>query len=196
MLFRSGDCSGGSDFDQDGDGWDSADYGGEDCDDTNASASPGLEEVTGDGVDNDCDGEIDEGLSTKDVDGDGYSEATGDCDDTDATVNPDATEIWYDGIDQNCDGNDLDQDGDGYSYAYDCDDTNAAAYPGAAEVWYDGVDEDCDELSDYDQDYDGYDSVDYGGTDCDDTNFSVNPAATDTPYDGIDSDCEIGRAHV
>ena len=52
------DCQGGSDYDADGDGYDSADYGGEDCVDLGASATranPGLPEVCGDNIDNDCD---------------------------------------------------------------------------------------------------------------------------------------------
>ena len=127
-----------------------------------------------------------------DADADGHTSADyggDDCDDARSDVYTGAEETWYDGIDQDCDGNDTDQDGDGWTLAYDCDDTDAAAYPGATEVWYDGADEDCDGLSDYDQDFDGYDSADYGGVDCDDTEFSVNPAAVDTPYDGVDSDC-------
>ena len=55
------DCSGNNDFDQDGDalGWDL--YGGTDCDDTNPDVKPGVSE-TCDGIDDDCDGEVDEGL--------------------------------------------------------------------------------------------------------------------------------------
>ena len=34
----------------------------------------------------------------------------------------------------------------------------------------DGIDSDCDGASDFDQDGDGEDSADYGGTDCDDIN--------------------------
>jgi large repetitive protein len=52
-------CDGETDYDDDGDGYVSADYGGEDCDDTTAWNSPDREEVYGDGVDNDCDGLID-----------------------------------------------------------------------------------------------------------------------------------------
>ena len=48
----------------------------EDCDDQDPTAGPGLEELC-DGVDNDCDGDIDEGLTTAwwpDEDGDGYGD--------------------------------------------------------------------------------------------------------------------------
>jgi uncharacterized delta-60 repeat protein len=98
-------------------------YGG-DCDDDNAATHPNAVE-TCDGKDNDCDGQIDEGLPTKtwytDADHDGYgANATahvgcmappgtgwilvgGDCDDANAGVHPGATEIC-DGIDNNCNG--------------------------------------------------------------------------------------------
>ncbi|HAD12429.1 MAG TPA: hypothetical protein DCF33_08315, partial [Saprospirales bacterium] len=44
-----------------------------DCDDNNAAINPGAQEVC-DGVDNDCDGQVDEGVKTTyyaDADGDG-----------------------------------------------------------------------------------------------------------------------------
>ncbi|GDX78739.1 hypothetical protein LBMAG42_05500 [Deltaproteobacteria bacterium] len=57
------DCDGASDYDQDGDGADAIAYGGTDCDDTDpTSATGGAEEPNG--LDDDCDGEIDEGLYT------------------------------------------------------------------------------------------------------------------------------------
>ena len=112
-----------------------------DCDDNDAAAYPGNTEIE-DGIDNNCDGEIDEGFLPdlpwyEDSDGDGYgnpdmlliaqTQPTGyvdnadDCDDTDVDINPDATEI-FDGQDNNCDG-DVDEgftiwyqdaDGDGF----------------------------------------------------------------------------------
>jgi len=50
------DCDGGTDYDQDGDGYLSDNHGGDDCDDTNGGVNPGATEVTGDGIDSDCDG--------------------------------------------------------------------------------------------------------------------------------------------
>ena len=96
-----------------------------DCDDTDPAVNPAAAEVC-DGIDNDCDGQTDEGVQTtyyRDADGDtygvtgsttlactlppGYSAIDGDCDDTADTVYPGAEEICGDGIDQDCDGSDL-----------------------------------------------------------------------------------------
>ena len=68
--------------DRDGDG---ASEDGGDCDDRDPWVSALLPEYP-DGLDNDCDGEIDEDTSVSDDDGDGLSEADGDCDDEDASV--------------------------------------------------------------------------------------------------------------
>lgn len=97
-----------------------------------------------------------------------------------------------------------DEDGDGHDVVGaeggdDCDDTNPEAYTGAEEIWYNGEDENCDGLSDWDQDYDGYESSVYnddpsdGGGDCQDTNPEYHPGALDEPYDNRDTDCD-GRS--
>jgi hypothetical protein len=92
-----------------------------DCDDSDAAVHPGAQEAPTDGLDNDCDGEVDEtSYWYEDADGDGYgnpavetiaeSQPTGyvsdntDCDDSDPNVNPGADEISDDGIDNDCDG--------------------------------------------------------------------------------------------
>ncbi|MFH1469263.1 MAG: putative metal-binding motif-containing protein, partial [Pseudomonadota bacterium] len=133
------DCDGASDYDADGDGHDSATWGGDDCDDSDAATYPGAPDAPYDGVINDCDA-----ADEYDADGDGHdAERYGgdDCDDHASAVHPGATEIWYDGIDQDCDGNDDDQDGDGWPLTTDCDDTDPAAWPGAP-----GWSEDCEPL--------------------------------------------------
>jgi hypothetical protein len=187
-----------------------------DCDDTVATTYPGADEYCN-GVDDDCDGTVDEDDAVDavewyaDTDGDGYGDATvtdtecyepsgyiaddSDCDDSDATVYPGAPEVPYDGIDQDCSGDDeCDVDEDGFiaeeCEGDDCDDANSDINPDAAETWYDGVDGDCDDGSDYDADGDDFDSATYGGEDCDDADADTYPGAPDEPYDGEITDCD------
>lgn len=151
-----------TDADQDGyDNCSIGDYGDDgkaiDCNDGDLLVNPGTQEICADGIDNNCDGQIDEGgcfipvCIDNDSDGYGaYCELGLDCDDTDATIHPGAAEIPYDNIDQNCDGTDLtDVDGDGYidssvGGGNDCNDNNAGVNPGASEVCGDGIDNNCD----------------------------------------------------
>ncbi|MFT4979249.1 MAG: hypothetical protein ACI8S6_005159, partial [Myxococcota bacterium] len=93
-----------------------------DCDDSNAAANPGADEIC-DGIDNDCNDEIDDDpvdVATwyLDADSDGYGDSTkvvegcspgtgwlttdGDCDDTTAAIYPGAAEVCGDGLVNAC----------------------------------------------------------------------------------------------
>ena len=165
--------------DQDGDG-----YFEDDCDDANPTIHPGSSELC-DGVDNNCDGSIDEDVLITyyvDSDGDGFGneEITveacsasdgfvsngGDCDDSDSQTHPGAEEIC-DGADNNCAG-DIDE-GIGTIFYIDEDEDGF----GSAEI------EAC-------MLRDGISSV---SGDCDDQNSFVSPLAPEE-CDGIDNDCD------
>ncbi len=176
--------------DVDQDGW-SVDDG--DCDDLNDTINPGAAE-TCDGVDNDCDGDVDEDASDAttwylDADGDGYGDALAgalacerpsdhvltddDCDDSNAAVNPDATETCN-GIDDDCD--DL----------VDDDDTGTTG----TSTWY--VDADADGYGDADSTTEACEQPSgyiADATDCNDSDAVINAAATED-CDDIDNDCD------
>jgi hypothetical protein len=176
--------------DIDGDGYGTCDG---DCDPLNHAVHPGATEVCND-VDDNCDGNVDEGLATQawypDADGDGYGDASApplidcvvppghvtdhsDCDDADPTINPAATESCN-GADDDCDGEVDEADADG------CD------------PWY------------LDGDGDGFgdptglaclcaaagDHTAATGDDCDDGNPAVNPGQAEVACNGIDDDCD------
>jgi len=204
-----------------------------DCNDMNASINPDAIAIPGNGVDEDCTGNIDD---FTDEDGDGFI-ASIDCNDTDASINPDAPEIC-DGIDNNCDGsidegllvntyfqdNDMDGFGDdgitlddciqplGYVLdGGDCDDASANVFPGAEELC-DDIDNNCDGVVDEginfisyytDMDGDGFGDDDSEvmacdepeglvttGGDCDDTEEDIYPGAPEEIGNGVDEDCD------
>jgi len=209
--LRVNQCEGSADpgWDVDGDGFTLC---GGDCDDSDPSANPGGMEV-GDGVDNDCDEEIDEDTDWSDDDEDGMTELEGDCDDTSVDSYMGAEEV-ADGRDNDCDGlvdegtSADDADGDGYTSAGgDCDDEDGGLHPGAPEDGYsaiagegDGLDNNCNGTVDegtvvYDDDGDGYCESAVGclGTaqpgDCNDAMINIHPGASETP-NGMDDDCD------
>lgn len=182
-----------NEVDDDGDGWTESQG---DCNDSDASVSPGATEYYN-GRDDDCDDLIDDGTNGYDDDGDGYTELDDDCDDGDASVYPNATEV-YNATDDDCDSiidegtEGYDDDGDGYTeIGGDCDDGDTTSRPGATEV-ADGADNDCDDLvdegtSNYDDDGDGYSEA---SGDCNDASAAISPGATESCGDGVDNDCD------
>ncbi len=181
-------------LDRDGDGYGSNEADCDnctDCDDSDVAVHPQADEIY-DGVDNDCDGDvdiaaIDDNAYFVDEDGDGFGSievraceqpdgtaiASGDCDDADDRARPNGNEVC-DGVDNDCDG-DVDDadpgltgvptwfaDGDGDGYG----DVGAVV-------------EACTQPSGY-ADNDG---------DCDDGDPAVKPGASED-CNGIDDDCD------
>lgn len=161
-----------------------------DCDDGDDHIFPGAVEVC-DGIDQDCDDKVDDGLDEyswyTDADGDGYGSGLpefgcelpndvatvdGDCNDEDAAINPDAREVCN-GLDEDCDGDIddglsvgtffVDADGDGYGNP----DTQVISCKRSNYV--------------------------SNGLDCDDTRKDVNPAATEV-CDGVDNNCDASHS--
>jgi hypothetical protein len=159
-------------------------FQGGDCDDSDATINPNAVEVC-DGIDNNCDGVVDEGLTStfyQDSDGDGFGGSTtiqsctqpsgyvvqgGDCDDSDATINPNAVE-FCDGIDNNCDG--VVDEGLTSTFYQDSD---GDGFGGSTTI------QSCTQPSGY---------VVQNG-DCDDSDATINPNASEI-CNGIDENCD------
>jgi len=156
-----------------------------DCNDANASVNPGTTEVCN-GVDDNCDGQIDEGVKTTfylDIDHDGYGNPyiftqacsaplgyvanNTDCNDLLSFVHPGANEVCN-SIDDNCNGQ-IDE-GVGTTYYADAD--------------HDGYGNPNVSVQACSKPF-GYVS---NNTDCDDTKSSVHPGAKDL-CNGIDDNC-------
>ncbi|MFA5946968.1 MAG: putative metal-binding motif-containing protein [Patescibacteria group bacterium] len=159
-----------------------------DCDDAKSGVNPGKTEVCN-GVDDDCEGGIDEGVKNTyfaDTDGDqygnvlvttlacslpvGFAANSTDCDDTKSLINPVAAEACN-GADDDCDTavdegvkNTYYQDGDGDAYGIPTSTIAACSAPA------------------------GFASV---STDCNDTDKFVNPGAVEV-CDGVDNNCGSG----
>ncbi len=160
-----------------------------DCDDVDGDTYPGAAEYCN-GLDNDCDGEVDgpnavdEQTFYLDADGDGYGDSSHP---TEACVLP-----------------------EGYAWTgEDCDDTEGTVYPGADEVCNE-VDDNCDGAVDEGQTVAFFEDADGDGhgngatwvtgctapegyveddQDCDDTRGEVYPGAEEY-CDGLDDDCD------
>jgi hypothetical protein len=167
-----------------------------DCDDnplTGPAVGPQKTEIVGDGLDNDCDGAVDE---ITDEDGDGFTTAQGDCNDKLASINPGAIEVC-DGFDNNCnskidEGFDLDNDRVA-TCAGDCDDSDPFVNPARREICGNAKDDNCDGRVDEDTDVDK-DGVTTCQGDCNDFNDQIHGAygsvaAAAEICDGQDNNC-------
>ena len=177
-------------LDADDDGYDAVELGGDDCDDSDGAVHPGALEVCN-GVDDDCDGETDEGATDAqtfyvDADNDGYGDPeapieacsalsgtvaiAGDCDDGVFEINPGRTETCN-GVDDDC--NELIDDD-----------------PADGTTWY--ADRDGDGFGDLDTPIEACtppsDAV-ADAQDCDDTDEEVFPGAVERCNE-VDDDCD------
>ncbi len=180
------------DGDRDRDGFNGADLGGDDCDDRDENIHPDADEVC-DGVDNNCNGVVDEDTAV------------------DAPT-------WYADLDIDTYGDPLSiaracvQPAGYVVDNTDCNDSDANANPGANE-YCDGHDDDCDGVVDEDDaldvvpwfqdaDFDSYGDLNVyvlactapaghvsDSTDCDDTDALTSPGANEY-CDGVDNNCD------
>ena len=209
-----------ADDDQDGDGW----LQGTDCDDNDRAIHPGATEVC-DGIDNNCDGAVDESAVDAvdyfdDLDGDGFGNSAsepirlcaprdgmapigGDCDDARADRTPET--VWY-----------IDADGDRYGdpggeqvvdcwepagftdNGLDCDDAAASIHPGADELC-NGIDDDCDAAIDEDDHrtfYEDKDGDGFGNARSWDDSVAVQACAAPEGFVDDATDCDDDNSDV
>ncbi len=200
VVDRDGDgyCPTGRDTNRDRDCIDSGEITSDmDCDDTQITVFPGNRENCADGLDNDCNDDVDtaDAMCTSDTDAD----VDGFCP-----------------IGRDINGNGNCNDPGEIDAGIDCDDTNASVNPLETESCTDGVDNDCNGLADrldasvcnavYDEDGDGYcpmgRDIDADGDcadaaegppepgDCDDADPLVSPGDAEVCEDDIDNDCD------
>jgi hypothetical protein len=165
-----------------------------DCDDTVTATHPGAVE-TCNGIDDDCDTQLDEGFTLitwyADTDSDTYRDGSAtvqacaqpagylpasaglDCNDTNVGIHPGATESC-DGVDQNCDGN-VDFEYGGQTWHHDAD---GDTFGSATDTL---IASRCAQPNGYND----------NTQDCDDSQASVHPGATEL-CNGIDDDCAGG----
>ena len=156
------------DNDSDSDGW----YWFQDCNDTNPAINPDIEESL-DGIDNNCNDEIDEDFIGQDSDSDGlfdldeFNNISTDPFDPDSdgdglfdgyefndlNTSPLDKDSDLDGLDDGVEVldtltnplvPDLDEDADGFRWFEECDDTDPLINPNQDEFW-NGLDDDCDD---------------------------------------------------
>jgi hypothetical protein len=164
----------------------------DDCNDIDMSISPSNVEIC-DGVDNDCNGSIDDGLTIftyyRDSDSDGFGDSsisidtcmqvppTGfvandtDCNDASSSINPQSSEVC-DNFDNDCNGI-IDDAIPYFTFYMDADNDGFGSISDSVSI--------CNNIAPI--------SFVSNADDCDDNNAGIFPGGVDIPDNGIDEDC-------
>lgn len=175
-----------------------------DCADGDPARNPGVNEVCGNAIDEDCSGILNDEDADgcddffKDEDSDDYGDKDdskclcqasgdyqitvgGDCDDDNPDINPGVAEICTNGVDDNCNNSQNEENAEGcvpYYYDYDGDTYGVDSMPSRCL---------CEALQ-----VDKYRAL--MGGDCNDTNAAIKPSATEVcegvGYPAVDNDCD------
>jgi MYXO-CTERM domain-containing protein len=176
-LFTDGDvgyCAPCTDADKDG-------YcQGDDCNDGQAATNPGADEKCGDNVDNDCDGQKDEGCAAEDEGGESSDEGA-ESSDEGAESSDEGAESSDEGAESSDEGAESsDEGGDSSDEGAESSDEGGESSDEGAESADEGggtcVDSDNDGVC--------------AKADCDDTNPNAAPGQTELCGDNADNDCD------
>ncbi|WP_436517971.1 DUF4493 domain-containing protein [Ekhidna sp. To15] len=183
-----------------------------DCDDSDDTIYPNAPELA-DGIDNNCDGFVDNAVCGNgvvdwseecdgggnclitcqlDSDGDGIANTSDNCPNNSNSNQNDSDNDGVGDICDNCpntftlNGSQTDSDNDGVGNV--CDNCPFNSNASQADSDNDGIGNSCDR----DWDNDGYEGIQNGGNgaDCDDNNPFINPGANEIPNNGIDENCD------